>query len=87
MKKHNKIVYIDGYDQYDRARNIQIHFVLNEAEYNALQDLMAVLGENHLSKYIRAQIFKPAQFLTPEQKEKLKEVAAWRMKTDTNNNN
>ena len=85
MKKNKKIVYIDGYDHYSRKRNIQLHILLNQAEYYALQDLMAVLKENDLSKYIRAQIFKPYQSLTAEKKKQLEEVAKWREKEDSNN--
>ena len=73
---------MDGYDHYNRRRTIQLHILLNEAENNALQDLMAVLGEKDMSKYIRNQIFKPFQSLTPEQKQQMAEVAKWRLKED-----
>ena len=78
-KKH-KIVYCSGYDHYSHRRTIQITFFVNEAEKNALDDLMAVLEEKNMSEFIRGQLFRAYEGLTAEQKERLAEVAEWREK-------
>ena len=77
-----RTIYIPGYNHYSHRRNIQLHFYLNQAELYALQDLMAVTGARNLSKYLRQQLFRAYRDLTPEQKQQLAEVAAFRETED-----
>jgi len=77
-----RTLYIPGYNHYSHRRNIQLHFYLNQAEFYALQDLMAVTGARNLSKYLRQQLFRAYRDLTPEQKQQLADVAAWRENND-----
>ena len=79
MKKR-KIVYRDGYEHYGHRRTIQITFFVNEAEKAALDDLMAAMEEKNMSDFIRRQVFRAYDTLTPEQRKKMDEVAAWREK-------
>ena len=81
-KKLQNVEYISGYDHYDRHRDILINFKLNEAEKAALDDLLAALEVHNLSDFIRAQIFSAYHTLTPEQKQRLAEVALWRAAED-----
>ena len=81
-KKLQNIVYIDGYNHYNRHRIIPIQFFVNEAEKAALDDLIAVLGVTNLSAFIRGQVFKAYDELSPEQRQQLKDVAKWRADND-----
>ena len=85
MKKYKKlknVVYVNGYNHYSRHREIPIHFTVNEAEKAALDDLIAVLGVTNLSAFIRGQVFKAYDELSPEQRQQLQEVAKWRADND-----
>ena len=90
MRKHKyqkrKVEYAEGYNHYDKHRNIQVIFLVNEAERNLMEDLVAVSGVGNLSDFIRGQVFRAYGDLSAEQKEKLKEVASWRAANDNNNN-
>ena len=77
MKKR-KIVYRDGYEHYGHRRTIQITFFVNEAEKAALDDLMAAMEEKNMSDFIRRQVFRAYDTLTPEQRKKMDEVAKFR---------
>ena len=77
MKKR-KIVYRDGYDHYSHRRTILITFFVNESEKAALDDLMAAMEEKNMSDFIRRQVFRAYETLTPEQSKKMAEVAEWR---------
>ena len=81
-KKLQNIVYIDGYNHYNRHRIIPIQFFVNEAEKAALDDLIAVLEVTNISAFIRSQIFKAYNELSPEQRQQLKDVAKWRADND-----
>ena len=85
MKKtcrKSKVEYIDGYNHYGKKKTIQLTFFISEAEKAALDDLMAVLEVKNLSAFVRGQAFKAYNSLTPEQKEKMREVAEWRSTED-----
>ena len=73
-----RITYVNGYDHYSHKRNILMRFLLNEAEYQFLFDLMSVLHVRNMSAFIRAQLFHAYQNLSPEQKRQMAEVAEWR---------
>ena len=73
-----RTTYIDGYDHYSHRRNILMRFLLNEAEYQFLFDLMSVLHITNMSAFIRAQLFRAYRDLTPEQRQQLTQVALWR---------
>ena len=77
-----RTVYIPGYNHYSHRRNIQLHFFLNQAELYALEDLLAVLGVRNKSRFFRSQIFRAYRDLSPEQKQQLADVAAWRENND-----
>ena len=77
-----KTVYIPGYNHYSHRRNIQLHLYINQAELYAFEDLMAVLGVRNKSRFFRAQIFRAYRDLSPEQKQQLADVAAWRHQND-----
>ena len=81
-KKLANVVYEEGYNHYDRHRDIQIIFKINAAEKAALEDLMAASGVTNVSDFIRHQIFKAHKDMTPEQKEQLAEVRQWRKECD-----
>lgn len=81
-KKLANVVYEDGYNHYDRHRNIPVVFMLNAAEKAALDDMLAASGVTNVSDFIRGQVFKAHKELTAEQKEQLKEVAKWRAEND-----
>ena len=81
-KKSKNVVYQDGYDHYDRHRNIQVMFLINEAEKAALDDMTAALGVTNLSEFIRGRLFSAYSWMTDEQKKKMKEVAEWRATED-----
>ena len=85
-KKLENVEYIPGYDHYDRHRDILVTFKLNEAEKAALDDLLAALEVTNLSDFIRHQVFRAYNDLTPDQKARLADVAAWRATNDNNNN-
>ncbi len=51
---------------------------MNEAEKAALDDLMAAMEEKNMSDFIRRQVFRAYETLTPEQSKKMAEVAAFR---------
>ena len=82
--KHNKIIYIDGYDHYDKERNIQVLFRVNAAEKAFLDDLVSVLEVKNVSRFIRNQVFHAYQTLTDSQKAQMAEVARWRHENDNN---
>ena len=84
MKKR-KIVYRDGYDHYGHRRTIQLTFFVNEAEKAALDDLMAAMEEKNMSDFIRRQVFRAYEMLTPEQSKKMAEVAEWRKEEEACN--
>ena len=77
-----KTVYIPGYNHYSHRRNIQLHLYINQAELYAFEDLMAVLGVRNKSRFLRSQLFSAYRDLSPEQKQQLADVAAWREKND-----
>ena len=79
-----RIRYIDGYEHYGHRRDIQVIVRLNEAERAALDDLMAVLGQTNISRYIRSQIFLSYHTLTRQQKRQLREVRQWRKTNNIN---
>lgn len=69
-----RTTYIPGYDHYSHKRNIRVVCMLNQAERAALDDIMAVLGQTNISRYIRSQIFLSYHTLTRQQKRQLREV-------------
>ena len=73
-----RTTYIDGYDNYSHRRNILMRFLLNEAEYQFLFDLMSVLHITNMSAFFRAQLFRAYRDLSPEQKQQMAHVAHWR---------
>lgn len=75
-----KVKYADGYDHYSHRRNVQVTFLLNEAERAALDDLMAVVGARSISSFVRSQLFRAYRGLSREQKRQLREVREWRAK-------
>ena len=77
-----RTVYIPGYNHYSHRRNLQIHLYINQADLYALQDLMEVLEVRNKSRFLRAQIFSAYRDLSPEQKQQLADVAAWRHQND-----
>ena len=77
-----KTVYIPGYNHYSHRRNIQLHLYINQAELYAFEDLMAVLGVRNKSRFLRSQLFSAYRDLSPEQKQQLADVAAWRENND-----
>ena len=77
-----KTVYIPGYNHYGHRRNIQLHLYINQAELYAFEDLMAVLGVRNKSRFLRSQLFHAYRDLSPEQKQQLADVAAWRENND-----
>ena len=81
-KKLANVVYEEGYNHYDRHRNIPVVFMLNEAEKAAFDDMLAASGVTNISDFIRGQIFKAHKEMTPEQKEQLAEVRQWRKEMD-----
>ena len=85
--KQQKIIYVEGYDHYDKHRTIPIQFFVNEAEKAFLDDLFAVLHVQNKSEFIRNQVFHAYQNLTNEQKEQMIEGAKWRHENDNNNQN
>ena len=80
--KHNKIIYVDGYDHYDKERNIQVLFRVNAAEKAFLDDLLSVLEVKNASAFIRNQVFHAYQSLTDQQRQQMAEVAHWRHEED-----
>ena len=80
--KQQKIIYAEGYDHYDKERNIQIIFRVNEAEKAFLDDLFAVLEVKNASRFIRNQVFHAYQSLTDEQRQQMAEVARYRATED-----
>lgn len=78
MKKNKKIVYVAGYNHYNRKRKQKITFMLNQCEYECLMDLLSVQGIRNMSAFIRGQIFRAYSDLTAGQKRMMADVAAWR---------
>ena len=74
--------YEEGYNHYDRHRDIQIVFKVNAAEKAALDDMLAASGVTNVSDFIRGQIFKAHREMTTYQKEQLAEVRQWRREED-----
>ena len=81
-KYKRKVDYIEGYDHYDKVRTCQVIFLLSEAEKACLEDMVAASGFPNISAFIRKQIFKAYNDMTPEQKQQLREVAEWRKDND-----
>ena len=81
-KKSKNVVYQEGYDHYDRHRNIQVMFLINEAEKAALDDMTAALGVTNLSEFIRGRLFSAYYSLNDSQKAQMAEVAHWRATED-----
>ena len=81
-KKLANVVYEEGYNHYNRHRDILIVFKVNEAEKAALDDMLAASGVTNVSDFIRGQVFRAYGDLSAEQKEQLKEVAKWRAEND-----
>ena len=77
--KKKKIIYADGYNHLSHRRNILVNFYVNESEKAAMDDLMGALGVTNQSEFIRKQVFKAYNEMTPEQLQKMKEVAEWRV--------
>ena len=80
--RNRKIEYIEGYDHYDKRRTIKFQLLLNEAEYNFLEDLFTVLQVRNKSAFIRNQVFHAYQSLTDQQRQQMAEVAHWRATED-----
>ena len=80
--KQQKIIYVEGYDHYDKHRTIPIQFFVNEAEKAFLDDLFTVLQVQNKSAFIRNQTFHAYQSLTDEQRQKMADVARWRAEND-----
>ena len=78
MAKKRRIVYVDGYEHLGHNRTEAIIIYLNESERAALDDIMAVLEVSNISAFVRNQIFSAYKYMTPEQLQKLAEVAEWR---------
>ena len=79
MAKKKRIVYMDGYEHLGHNRTEAIIVYLNESERAALDDIMAVLEVSNISAFVRNQIFCAYKYMTPEQLQKLAEVAAFRV--------
>ena len=77
-----KRTYIPGYNHFSHRRNISLRINICLAEKYALDDLLTVLEVTNVSNFIRAQIFRAYRDLTPEQKQQLADVAAWRLSED-----
>ena len=76
------VEYVDGYNHYDKQRKHFIIFRMNEAEKAFLDDLVAATNARSISAFLRSQAFRAYRDLTPEQKEKMREVAEWRATDD-----
>ena len=77
--KKKNIVYADGYDHLSHKRNVQVIFYMNESERAAFDDMLGALGVKNQSDFIRKQVFKAYNEMTPEQLRKMAEVAEWRI--------